>query len=124
MAFLSLLFPNMIVSYIIPPAKGDVFLAHGRREQVSCFLITSSNARCGGRKPRHYQEHRAFLFVLLSLGGRHMTKSSASSSGTPGHEGYVLPAENAAEMARLMLLDHLLTQAVGGPLPEQSDLSF
>ncbi|MBV9229389.1 MAG: methyltransferase domain-containing protein [Chloroflexi bacterium] len=46
-----------------------------------------------------------------------------SSSERQSHEGYVLPAENAAEMARLMLQDHLLTQIMGGSLPEQPDLS-
>jgi ubiquinone/menaquinone biosynthesis C-methylase UbiE len=44
-------------------------------------------------------------------------------SGTPTHEGYVVDAENAAEMARLMLQDHLLTKAMGGPLAEQNDLA-
>jgi len=53
-----------------------------------------------------------------------MTESSAASSGAgPGHEGYVLDAENAAEMARLMIQDRLITKAMGGVLPEQSDLS-
>ena len=36
---------------------------------------------------------------------------------------YFIDAENAAEMARLMIQDHLLTQAMGGLVPEQSDLS-
>ena len=39
------------------------------------------------------------------------------------YEGYVIEAENAAEMARLMLQDRLLTQIMGGTLPEQEDLS-
>ncbi len=52
-----------------------------------------------------------------------MTDLPASSSGAQGHEGYVMDAENAAEMARLMLQDRLLTQAMGGVLPEQTDLS-
>jgi ubiquinone/menaquinone biosynthesis C-methylase UbiE len=45
------------------------------------------------------------------------TSSSASSQ-----KGYVVDAENAAEMARLMLQDHLLTSAMGGPIPEQTNL--
>ena len=52
-----------------------------------------------------------------------MAESSVSSSGTPGHEGYILDAENAAEMARLMIQDRVITRAMGGVLPEQSDLS-
>ncbi|MBO0780826.1 MAG: methyltransferase domain-containing protein [Ktedonobacteraceae bacterium] len=48
-----------------------------------------------------------------------MTENLDSSSGMQSQRGYVLDAENAAEMARLMLMDHLLTQAMGGPLPEQ-----
>ena len=52
-----------------------------------------------------------------------MTDLPTSSSGAQGHEGYVLPAENAAEMARLMMQDHLLTQAMGGVVSEQTDLS-
>ena len=49
--------------------------------------------------------------------------NTPDASDAQGYEGYVLPAENAAEMARLMLQDHMLTQAMGGPLPEQADLS-
>ncbi len=52
-----------------------------------------------------------------------MTDSMDSSSGAHRYEGYALDAENAAEMARLMVQDRLLTQAMGGVLPEQSDLS-
>jgi ubiquinone/menaquinone biosynthesis C-methylase UbiE len=52
-----------------------------------------------------------------------MTDSREASSADQGHEGYVIEAENAAEMARLMLMDRLLTQAMGGPAPEQTDLS-
>lgn len=52
-----------------------------------------------------------------------MTNLSDAASGEQSHDGYVLPAENAAEMARLMLQDHLITQAMGGPLPEQGDLA-
>jgi ubiquinone/menaquinone biosynthesis C-methylase UbiE len=51
-----------------------------------------------------------------------MTDLPEASFAMP-HAGYVLPAEDAAEMARLMLLDHLLSQAMGGPLPEHIDLS-
>ncbi len=46
-----------------------------------------------------------------------MTDTSDSSSHSPSHEGYVLDAENAAEMARLMLMDHLLTGAIGRTCP-------
>jgi ubiquinone/menaquinone biosynthesis C-methylase UbiE len=52
-----------------------------------------------------------------------MTDLSNSPSGSSEYEGYVLPAENAAEMARLMLQDHLLTEIMGGPIPELTDLS-
>ena len=52
-----------------------------------------------------------------------MTDTPDSSTGPPGYEGYIMDAENAAEMARLMVQDHLLTQAMGGLVPEQSDLS-
>ena len=52
-----------------------------------------------------------------------MTDISNASSETQDSEGYVLPAENAAEMARLMLQDHMFTRALGGPLPEQTDIS-
>src|SRR5207244_11733849 len=55
--------------------------------------------------------------------GRHMSDTRDSSTGPSGYEGYVMDAENAAEMARLMVQDHLLTQAMGGLVPEQSDLS-
>ncbi len=52
-----------------------------------------------------------------------MTDRADTSSGRADYQGYVLDAENAAEMARLMLQDRLLTQAMGGVLPEQGDLS-
>jgi ubiquinone/menaquinone biosynthesis C-methylase UbiE len=52
-----------------------------------------------------------------------MTDTPDSSPDSQTYEGYVIDAENAAEMARLMLLDRSLTQAMGGPLPEQDDLS-
>ena len=52
-----------------------------------------------------------------------MTENPDSSSHAQDYEGYLLDAENAAEMARLMLQDHMLTKAMGGPLPEQTDLS-
>ncbi len=52
-----------------------------------------------------------------------MTEKHDASSGTHPYDGYVLDAENAVEIARLMLQDHILTQALGGPLSEQSDLS-
>jgi ubiquinone/menaquinone biosynthesis C-methylase UbiE len=52
-----------------------------------------------------------------------MTDQSSSSQKAQHHEGYVMDAENAAEMARLMLQEQLLTQAMGGVLPEQRDLS-
>src|SRR5260370_13604929 len=40
-----------------------------------------------------------------------------------GEHGYVIDAENAAAMARLMLQDRLLTKTLGGLVPEQLDLS-
>lgn len=52
-----------------------------------------------------------------------MTERADSSSGTYGHDGYVMDAENAAEMARLMLQDTILTRAMGGVLPEQTNIS-
>ena len=52
-----------------------------------------------------------------------MTDNSNASFETQDSEGYVLPAENAAEMARLMLQDHMFTRALGGPIPEQTDIS-
>jgi ubiquinone/menaquinone biosynthesis C-methylase UbiE len=52
-----------------------------------------------------------------------MTDIPDSSSGAQSYEGYALDAENAAEMARLMVQDQVLTQAIGGVLPEQTDLS-
>ena len=52
-----------------------------------------------------------------------MLDSSTSSSGTNPYEGYVMDAENAAEMARLMIQDRLLSQAMGGLIPEQTNLS-
>ena len=38
-------------------------------------------------------------------------------------EGYIVDAENAAEMARLVVLQQVLTQAMGGVLAEQKDLA-
>ena len=52
-----------------------------------------------------------------------MTDSSDSSSDRQVREGYLSDAENAAEMARLMVQDRLLTQAMGGVIPERIDLS-
>lgn len=46
-----------------------------------------------------------------------------SHSPESGHEGYVVDAESAAEMARLLRQDRALTQAMGGIFPEQPDLS-
>lgn len=37
-----------------------------------------------------------------------MTETPDSSPNTPGYEGYALDAENAAEMARLMVQDQVL----------------
>jgi ubiquinone/menaquinone biosynthesis C-methylase UbiE len=52
-----------------------------------------------------------------------MTDIPDTSSGTQHYEGYVMDAENAAEMARLMLQDRLLNQAMGGLLAERNDLT-
>lgn len=46
-----------------------------------------------------------------------------SEQSPQGHGGYVVDAENAAEMARLVVLQQVLTRAMGGVLAEQSDLS-
>jgi len=51
-----------------------------------------------------------------------MTDSSDSSGGNV-REGYLSDAENAAEMARLMIQDRLLTQAMGELVPDAIDLS-
>lgn len=53
-----------------------------------------------------------------------MADISASSSGPSDNEGYVIDAENAAEMACLVFQDRLLTQTMAGILPEQPDLSL
>ena len=53
-----------------------------------------------------------------------MTNSSNASSGEQIQEGYLSDAENASEMARLMIQDRLLTQAMGGVVPEPIDLSL
>src|SRR6266699_2675297 len=52
-----------------------------------------------------------------------MTDLPNTSSTSSGYEGYVLDAENAAEMARLMLQDHMLTREMGGVLAEQREVS-
>lgn len=52
-----------------------------------------------------------------------MTDTPNSSAAPHGYEGYVMDAENAAEMARLMLQDRMLTQSMGGLVPEQLDFS-
>ncbi len=52
-----------------------------------------------------------------------MTHTPDSSVGSHSYEGYALDAENAAEMARLMVQDRVINQAMGGVLPEQTDLS-
>lgn len=52
-----------------------------------------------------------------------MTDPVDSSSEAHVHEGYIVDAENAAEMARLMRQERLLTEMMGGPIPEQADLS-
>lgn len=52
-----------------------------------------------------------------------MTDLPDASSNLSGYEGYVLDAENAAEMARLMLQDHMLTKEMGGVLPEHEEVS-
>lgn len=44
------------------------------------------------------------------------------ASGSQEHNGYVIDAENAAEMARLTIQDDLLTQSMGF-VPEQIDLT-
>jgi SAM-dependent methyltransferase len=52
-----------------------------------------------------------------------MTDIPDSQPSPQGHEGYVVDAENAAEMARLMVLQQVLTQAMGGVLSEQENLA-
>jgi ubiquinone/menaquinone biosynthesis C-methylase UbiE len=48
---------------------------------------------------------------------------ASSSDTTQPYESYFIDAENAAEMARLVLQDRLITRAMGGILPERTDLS-
>jgi ubiquinone/menaquinone biosynthesis C-methylase UbiE len=52
-----------------------------------------------------------------------MADFADSSSDKQVHEGYLSDAENATEMARLMIQDHLLTQAMRELVPEAIDLS-
>ena len=52
-----------------------------------------------------------------------MTDLPNSSSGTQSYEGYALDSEDTVEMERLLVQDRVITQAMGGVLPEQSDLS-
>jgi ubiquinone/menaquinone biosynthesis C-methylase UbiE len=52
-----------------------------------------------------------------------MSDHPNSSSDSSNQGGYIIDAENAAEMARLMILEQVLTQAMGGVLPEQTDPS-
>ena len=47
-----------------------------------------------------------------------------SDEDTTQSTHYVIDAENAAEMARLMVQDRLLTTAMGGPFAEQKDVSL
>jgi ubiquinone/menaquinone biosynthesis C-methylase UbiE len=65
------------------------------------------------------------MFIFLGKGTKeHMADIPASSSGsTQPYERYFIDAENAAEMARLVLQDRLITKSMGGVLPEQKDLS-
>ncbi len=52
------------------------------------------------------------------------TSAGAQNASTSRRENtYVLDAESATEMARLMRQDQLLTSGMGGVFPEQSDLS-
>jgi len=48
---------------------------------------------------------------------------STSSHPLQDEPSYFIDAENAAEMARLMNQDHLVTKGMGGLFPERSDLS-
>ncbi|HEY7414014.1 MAG TPA: methyltransferase domain-containing protein [Ktedonobacteraceae bacterium] len=49
--------------------------------------------------------------------------TNSSDSPASGLHGYIIDTENAAEMARLMLQDRMLTRALGGLVPEPIDLS-
>src|SRR5690348_6736732 len=51
-----------------------------------------------------------------------MSENSTSSSEAQQSEGYFMDSENAAEMARLMLQDRLLTTSLG-LLPETLNIS-
>src|SRR5258708_3157755 len=75
-------------------------------EERGCLLLTSAYSR-----------------PSLQKRGTQMSDSLANQPGQTPFEGYVIDAENAAEMARLLLQDQLLTRAMGGPLAEQVDMS-
>lgn len=52
-----------------------------------------------------------------------MTDITDAAAGTPEQEGYIIDAENAAEMARLMVQSRVVTEAMGGVLTEQDGLA-
>lgn len=52
------------------------------------------------------------------LTGLQQVEALLNSSGT-----YIIDAENTAELARLLHHGQLVTQAMGGPLPELTDVS-
>jgi tRNA G46 methylase TrmB len=86
-----------------------------------------------GRKIKQISQRKKNVQTLVPIGKRphiyaskgdtRVTEIPDLSSNTLGYEGYALDAENAAEMARLMVQDRVLTQAMGGVLPEQPDAS-
>ncbi|MBX5457537.1 MAG: methyltransferase domain-containing protein [Thermogemmatispora sp.] len=49
----------------------------------------------------------------------HQAESQPSPSSAPSRNTYIIDSEQAAELARLMQQDRLLTEAMGGLLPEE-----
>src|SRR5712691_6343042 len=103
---------------------GNLVVHRGRKKERVCpapscqaFPHTSHE----GTFPKHITSKS--IAISSFQGGRYMTDHTSSPSESQGYEGYALDAENAAEMARLMVQDRVLTAAMGGVLPEQTTLT-
>src|SRR6266550_6572850 len=101
----------MILSYIIYTVKLYIFLRK-RRENTYLRLVKCSIVE----RSRDTLHTTGNLLQLYLSKEAHMTDNPDSS--VSGTHGYVIDAENAAEMARLMLQDRLLTQSMGGLISE------
>src|SRR5713226_1413469 len=55
--------------------------------------------------------------------GRHLMSTAADSSKNENESTYVLDAEDAAEMARLLDQDKVINESMGGLFPERTGLS-